>query len=301
MAVCCAVGSNAKLSINGTRVNFTSFDGSRVAKSLTDGSVRAIRGEFDHTNTDVVDGLLFANYRVTMHLTSAKAALLLPLMGFTVSGVTPPVTHTITDTLTEFDTVLTTDGGLDFTFDDGKVGRWMITGQKGTEPIRLELEIACKNMTTAAVGTFTHGAMTSGSPYAFHAATLLTGADTQLFDRFALAVDHGLIVEHNNSQTATQICGSDREITLGTSFPFSTCSDTTDFVTGPLAGLVDTTGTLTLTNSTLSTKFELASLIQTMTVPSVHKKKELTRLPLHWRGYKTSSTASIRVTNDNTP
>lgn len=301
MTTCCAVGSNAKLSINGTRVNFTSFDGSRVVKTLTDGSVRAIRGEFDHTNADVVDGILFANFRITMHLTSAKAALLLPLMGFTTSGVTPPVTHTTTDTLTEFDTVLTTDGGLDFTFEDAKVGRWMITGQKGTEPIRLELDCTAKNLVTAAAGTFTHGSMTSGSPYAFDKTTLTHNSNSQLYDRFALVVDHGLIVEHNNSQTATQICGSDRVITLGTSFPFSTCSDTTDFVDNPLAGLSDAAGVLTMTNGNLSTSFALASLIQTLTIPSVNRKKELTRLPLHWRGYKTASTASIRVTNDNTP
>ena len=102
MTSCCARGSQAQLSMGGVQMTFVSFDGSHVTKVLSDGSIRTIRGRLDHMDTDVQDGLLFANFTVTQYLTKEKAATLLPLLGLSTSGVTPPITHQASNTVPEF-------------------------------------------------------------------------------------------------------------------------------------------------------------------------------------------------------
>lgn len=296
MSSCCSVGANAKLSINDVRMDFISFDGSHVMKVLSDGSLRTIRGSLQHLDTDVQDGILFANFSVTMYLTAQKATTLLPLLGLGLGG-TPPITNISGNTIPAFNVVLTTDGGLDFVFTDAKVGKWRLEGQKGSQPIMLSMSCSAQLLETDPAGTYTHGSETVGPPYAFTQGVYTLDSVSQLFDRFALSVDTGLVVEHNNSQTPTNICATDYDITLGTSVPFSSCQDTLGWMENPLAGLNEVAGILDFNNGVTQTKFNFASLIQILSAPSVIKTG-LTRLPLHFRLYRTSSTPAISVVND---
>ena len=105
-------------------------------------------------------------------------------------------------------------------------------------------------------------------------------------------------MQWNNSATATAICPTDRENTLSLSTPYT--SDESALFTTPLSSATGAAATLAFSRSGQSTSIAFANLKSIARPPGIPNKGQI-RLPLHYRAYKSGSTASVIVTHDATP
>jgi len=309
---CCGTGALAKLAMGkhgstATRMDFNNFHSLQIVKALTDGSKKAIRGTLDHLDTNPTEGLLFVKFRVSMWVTAAKMAVLLPMMGLTaVSSV-----YTLGDTLPECDVILGPPGTKEHTFSGCIVSDWVVQGQKGSDPIEIDIGFIGATYAGATNGTFftsqSSPAMTEGYVYPMGTGTnnvcsLNALGQTVHFPQFRLAMNYHLLTEYNNSVTATNICPSDHELTFATSALYSSCDSTEPLFDTPFGG--DTSGaslTLNLTRTlpgptTHQTQFVVANMKAISRPPNI-KKTDFNRLPINLQGYATSSTALLVVTN----
>lgn len=307
MVMCCGTGALSKLSIGpsgGTlsRMDFIEFIPTRLIKVLSDGSKNVIRGTLDHGSIHPSEGMAWVEFRTTMYMTAAKNDVLFPLMGMAES---PTDTFTLADALTAGKVVVTPNGGKDHTFDNAFVSKWMVHGQKGTDPIRIDIDWCALSWAEAALGTYTHGTIVEGHPYAFagQGSMTLEGA-TRYFNQVRLGLDYHLITEHNNSIYPTNICPSDHDLSFGTGVLYSTCDSSTDLYTVPMTTATAATGSqLTLAWSravgaaTYSTNFVVGNVKLTPRYPGI-KKNAFNRLPIFGKGYAVGSAALLISVND---
>lgn len=192
-----------------------------------------------------------------------------------------------------------------------KIGRYTLTGQRGDAPVRLALDIVGTDEATDGI-TWTASAI--GSPdlcYAFHESSMKLGTAVGNasdgiveFDRFQLVIDNSLQVQFNNSQTATAICATRRDVTLSTTTPYTsteTALFTEDGPDGPdVSGYSSPDAYLKLarSDSNISTQYTFGNLKPILVAPEI--KKEEIRLPLSFRAYSTSTAAALVVTHDAT-
>ena len=315
MGNCCGVGALSKLAIGlasgtPTRMDFVNFS-AQIVRTLSDGSTRAIRGTLDHINTDVATGLLHIKFRTTMLMTSAKMDVLLPCLGFTTS----PTPWTIGDSL-PLTTVVVGPSGSSYedTYVNCVPTDFVITGQKGDSPVMIDIGWVAQSWTQATAGTFfvsqTSPAMTEGYIYPFaaqgtgNASTLNLLGQSLAFPMFRLKMDYKVVVEFNNSTTATNLCPTDHELTFSTSALYTNCDGNQalwNAASGPASG--DTTGaslTLnlqrTVSSTAYQTQFVVANAKLLARAPNI-VKNDFIRLPVNVVGYATSGTPLLVVTN----
>ena len=288
-------------------MDFNEFHSIKIVKTLSDGSTRAIRGSLDHRDTNVTEGMLFVQFRVRMWLTAAKMSILLPCMG--MSNVSTLWTQN--DAMPECKISLGPAGTKEHTFDGCVISDWVVSGQKGAEPIEIDIGFIGMTWTTQTALTFfasdTSPAMTEGYTYGFSTASpnvcsLSILGQTVYFPQFRLGMDYKLITEFNNSVTATNICPTDHVLTFATSALYSSCDGNEALLDTPLSG--DVSGaSLTLDfqrvisgPTTKQTKFVVANAKAVARAPSI-KKADFNRLPINLQGYSTSGAALLKVTN----
>jgi len=308
---CCGVGALSKLAMGKTNSTLTRMDFIRfvpqVVKTLSDGSVKTIRGTLDHMETSVAQGLLHVRFRTVMYMTAAKMDIILPMLGFTeVANV-----YTLGDVIPESTLVLAPGSAPEHTFTGLMPSDWIISGQKGADPIMIDIGWVGKTWAQNPSGTYSFGALTEGYTYPFaaqgtgQAATITLGApysQTLAMPQVKFAVDNKLVVEFNNSITATNICPTDREIVIGTSALYSTCDGNDDLFSIPMGGNVagatfswDLQRTVGTNNQTT---INVANVKPIARMPRIIKN-DFNRLPLNFNGYATPSTAALMITNIN--
>lgn len=220
----------------------------QIVKVLADGAVKAIRGTLDHQATSVAEGVLHVKFRTSLWLTPEKMAILMLSLGFTAAGTT----WTMGDVIPDSTIVLTPGGGPDWTFTGCIPSDFIISGQKGPDPIMIDIGWVGKTMTSLAGGTYTYGTMLEGNPFAFatqgtgNANTVTLGApysQTIKTPQIKLYMDYHLVVETNNSVTATNICPTDHDMTIGMSAMYSNCDATLALLDLPIGGQSPTTAT----------------------------------------------------------
>lgn len=296
---CCGVGALSRIAIGlavntPTRIDFTHFYGDRVIKTLSDGSTQTVRGTLDRTELNVAEGMLHVAFRVRMWMSAAKNQVLLPCMGFTnVSTL-----WTLSDILPACKVIVGPAGAPEMTYDGCVVSDWICSGQKGQNPIMLDIGFIGKTRVTNAAGTFftsqTSPAMTEGWVYGYPDGTYsvtrfnVLGAD-RYFPLFKLGLNNHVVTEFNQSTTATNLCPTDHELTFGSSSLYSVCDSSTDLLSIPMSG--DTTGgplTIDLERQVEATNYQTifnvanAKLIGRDTSIS---KADFNRLPIMARGY----------------
>lgn len=299
MVNCCGTGSASKIALglsagSPTRLDFTHFYGDRVVKTLSDGSSQTIRGTLDRTEQNVAEGMLHVIFRVRMWMTALKNVVLLPCMGFTnVSTL-----WTLGDTLPACKVIVGPAGAPEITYDGCYVSDWFVMGQKGQNPIMIDIGFIGKTRVENPAGTFfisqSNPAMTEGWVYGYPDGTYSTtrfnllGAD-RYFPMFRLGLNNGIVTEFNQNTNATNICPTDHDLTFGASSLYSVCDSSTDLVTEPMSG--DTTGgplTIDLERTVEATTYETifnvanAKLIARDTSIT---KNDFNRLPIMARGY----------------
>lgn len=288
----CAQGFDAQLAINGQAMEFISIRDLTV-RELVDNGDLAIRGVLDHAKERVTLGRLQIGFEVTMNPSPAELDVLFPLAGFSES---PTDTFTIGDSYTTFTSIIDRVTKV-HTYTSCKIGRMIFSGQRGTQPIRLTMQILGTGFSEGNSGSFSATAIDTDIAYAFHEGTLTARSASTAFDRFQLTIDPHLQVQWNNSSTPTEICPTNRTITLAVSTPY-TSSESTLFTT-PLSAAAGAAGTLAWSRSGQSTSFAFANLKEIARPPSIPGKTEI-RLPVLWRAYKSGSTAALIVTHDAT-
>lgn len=309
---CCGTGALSKLAIGlsagtPTRMDFIEVHSTKVIKTLSDGSSKTIRGTLDPVDINVAEGMLFVQFRTKLWLTAAKMAVLLPCLG----GVnTSGNIWQIEDSLPASKIIVGPSGAPEVTYDGAVPTDVIWEGRKGDDPILMDIGWIAKTRATATAGTFfvsqTNPAMTEGYVYPFPDGAYnvtrfnLEGLD-RLFPMFRLALDYGTISEFNQSVTATNLCPTKHDLTFGASALYSVCDSTTDLLSTPMSG--DVTGdTLTINLerlvgvTTYETTFDVANLKLIPRDPNI-VKNDFNRLPIHARGYATTSTPLLTITN----
>lgn len=288
----CAQGFDAQLAINGQAMEFLRIRELTV-RELVDNGDQAIRGILDHVKERVTLGRLHIGYEVTMNPSPAELDVLLPLMGFTES---PTDTFTDTDTLTTFTSIIDRVTKV-HTYTSCKIGRAVFSGQRGSQPIALTMQILGTGFSEGASGSFSASAIDTDICYAFHEGTLSARSASRAFDRFQWVRNHHLQVQWNNSTTPTEICATQRTNTLSFSTPYT--SSESDLFTTPLSAATGAAATLAWSRSGQSTSVAFANLKEIAAPPPIPGKQEI-RLPVNFRAYKSGSTAAVIVTHDAT-
>ncbi len=297
---CCNVGALAKLAIGGTRMDFIEFSPERFIKVLSDGSVRAIRGRLDHSSDAVGEGMLFVQFRISMYMSALKNDVLLPIMGLAES---PTDTFTLGDTLSPTNIILGPSGSKEQVYTDCYCGRWMVAGQKGTDPVRLDLWFTAKTWSEQDPLTFFTGANTpvlnEGYYYSFTNGSMNLLGAARYFNQFRMVMDYGLISEFNNSITATNICPTDHRLQIGTGVLYSTCDSNTDLFTVPMGGDVSGSAfTLNFDRADVSksTHFSVGNVKLIARPPRV-VKNDFLRLPVNGEGFALGTSPMLICVN----
>ena len=297
---CCNVGATSRLSIGGTRMDFIDFMPERFMKTLSDGSKQSIRGTLDHNSLSVGEGMLFVEFRISMYMTALKLDTLLPILGLTE---TPTDTFTLGDVLTPTTIILGPKASPEQVYGNAICGRWVISGQKGMEPVKLTMWFRAKTVTEQVVNTtFTNQTtppLVEGYPYSFTNGSMNLYGAARFFNQFQLGMDYGLIDEFNNSVTATNICPTDHALTIGTSVLYSSCDNNTDLWTLPLSGsVVGSTFTLNFDRTDVgkSTHFSVGN-VKLLARPPQVVKPDFLRLPIHGQGYALGTAPLLIATN----
>lgn len=288
----CSQGYASQVAINGQAVEFLRVQPLTLRELVDNGQV-AIRGVLDHAKERVTLGRLHIGFNIWMNPSPAELDVILPLIGctqsptdtFTLSG--SPSSHTcIVDAVAKV-----------HTHTGCKIGRCVFSGQRGSQPIMLMMQILGTGFSEGNAGTFSATAIDTDIAYAFHEGALTLQSSSRSFDRFQLVIDPHLAVQWNNSTTPTDICPTDREITLSVSTPYT--SSETDLFTTPLSAATGAAGTLVFTRSGQSTSFGFTHLKAIARPPGIPGKSEI-RLPLTYRAYSSAGTVPLVITHDAT-
>ena len=291
-------------------MDFIQVHGTRIIKTLSDGSSQTIRGQLDRIDTNVAEGMLHVNFRVQMWMSAAKMDILLPCMGFAES---PTDTFILGDSLPSCKVIIGPGGAPEVTYDGAYVTDWVVVGRKGSNPIMIDIGFVGKTRVEAAAGTFfvskSSPALVEGYTYAYPDGTYTVTSYTVLgaaryFPMFQLSENNGVITEFNQSVNATHNCPTDHDLTFGTSVLYSTCDSSTDLVTTPMAG--DTSGgplvidlERTVGVTTYRTQFSVANA-KLLARDGDIRKADFNRVPIMARGFATSSTPMLTVLNTST-
>jgi hypothetical protein len=288
----CAQGFDAQIAIDGQAFEFYNIR-EFTMRELVDNGKLAIRGILDHVKERVTLGRLIVGFEAEIDPSPAELDVLLVNMGF---AETPTDTFTIGDTYDTFTAIIDRVTKV-HTYTSCKIGRVVISGQRGSMPIKMKIQVLGTGFSEGAAASFSATAIDTDIVYAFHEGTLTLRSSSRAFDRFQLIIDPHLQVQWNNSATATEICPTDREIVLAVNTPYT--SSESDLFTTPLSASAGAAGTLAFSRGNQSTSWAFANLKEIARPPNIPGKTEI-RLPVTMRAYKSGSTAALICTHDAT-
>lgn len=288
-------GHAAQLAINGQAMEFLSVRGGQTTQ-LVDNTEQAIRGILDHQEERVAEGLKPIRLEIEMQPTPSELDVLLPLIGMEES---PTDTFTVTDDFSSLlFTVIVDRVAKVHTYANCIVDKAEFYGQTGNLPIGLKLTIIGTTAESeGAAGSFSATALDLDHNYAFYEGVLTLESAAREFDRFRLGIENNVFASFNNSQTATDVCPTDRAIWLAESSPYN--STEADLYTNGIADAGGAAGSLVFTRSTKSTTFTFGNL-KLIGRPADIPGKEEIRLDNFYRAYKSGATPVLVVTHDNT-
>lgn len=204
----------------------------------------------------------------------------------------------------EFDILIDRENGV-FRYTDCVVAKCTFRsateeGNEGQneELVELILYVFCKSETYATVWPGTPPTLSLGgayAPYAHWEGVLLANAHDTPYSEFELNIDNMMKPMFNNSKTPQCFRPMGRMVTLNTDNPFTptTLADAQAMIASGIAG------SLTFTNSTLSTLINFGKLRNNYKSPNTKGRGE-TRLPFKMIASASSIAPSIKFTNDST-
>lgn len=241
---------------------------------------------------------------IVMALTPGHAALIYPwALGTDASGTT----FALAETLQAFG-ILHDDVTSLHDFSDCYINRMIVQGeQHGPDGppnfVTMAIHVIGKtyrNPAALTAATVTYPSLTlavTGEyvPLILEDSTLTLAGSTRLFKKFKLDLNNYLHERYVNSLDVSTLCPRHRTVDLSVTLPYDTDND--DLYDQALAGA---TGTLALTNGTVSISHVFATLQLPAEQPEIPGKTEID-LELNMSARRLSSTGSLVATIDSTP
>lgn len=305
----CAQGSQARLCFEPGASPHT-FDTSsepyeflreKIVTKHTLGVPDGIRGTRSEASERARFGPSMHGGPIYMNVSPADLANILPrALGANASGTT----FALAETLQPFGVMIDRVTAV-FAYADCYIDKLMLMGRSGggEQPdfIQMVMQILAKSSDNSLDnGSLTYPTLTLGvtaahAPYVFSDSVFTLGGAARETNAFRLLIDNAIQPRWVNSRNPTALCPTRRVISLQTAHPFD--ADTDDLHGQALAGA---TGSLAITNGTVSTTFSFAKLQVPQEDPNVEGKQEID-LELMMVARKDGSTAEMTVTNDSTP
>lgn len=288
-------GAVTRLSIDGVKMCFKRVEDKSVFKNV-DGAAAAICGSLAHNAARVAPGIALYRLHILLEPTPEELDTLIPIMGYTED--------TDVFTLTEDYSSLGVDVVVDrsakvHTYTGMKVDKAIWRGQKGVQPVSLELQMVGTGFSEgSSFGSPTDPSATA--PYAFSMGTLSLLGNTEVFDRFVLVQDNHMAIQHNNSVDPTSVVPAEQTFSLGISTPY-TSDEAAILTTFTSAGREDGGAAAVKfeNDNGQSTQIALANVKWEATPPSILGKQEV-RLDQFYTGYATSGTEACIITHHAT-
>jgi hypothetical protein len=251
-----------------------------------------IRGSRSHIAESVNDGPYTVGGPMVLQPRPDDLDDLLPwIMGSTFSGAVISIGDTLTDRYVTVD-----KGAKVYTYDGCRVNTAMFRSSAG-QNLSLEMDIQGKDEAVGDAGSFPaiSGTLSNLQPYIHHQAVITLDGTARQVSSVEISINNNLILDRFlNSQTRTELPSGDLNVSLTVDNPF-TIADL-DLYDLAVAGIA---GTVVYTNGLRSITFSFANLKVPAQVIALARQGELThRLP--FTAYRTSSTALLTVTNDQT-
>lgn len=285
------------LAINGFRMCFISAK-PLFKYHLVDPNPQLMCGELDDIIEVLTPGIEHHGWRVLLQPHPGELDILIPLIGFSES---PTDTWTPTDTLTSFTTLVrlksSTANAVSTT--SCVIDKAVFRGQKGLNPISLQLDILGKTSTETA--TFNPTSVTHNAPYPFTAGTLTLAGTARAYDSFVLVHDNNIRKRFNNSVTADVLQNVRRTIHLGVSIPYT--DDEDDLFTSNIVGTTRAAGfaaNLAYSRSNYNLAWDFTKVTWEAEPPPIEGKESEVRSFMWMAARKSGSNVLCTITQDNT-
>lgn len=198
------------------------------------------------------------------------------------------------ETLPEFGLLCDREGGL-FQYTNCKVARATFRGSAGN-PIELALDIVgMAEITGTSYPAISLSTAANGYPYMFYEGALVLEGSSRSFESFELVIDNLIVSKFRNSQTATCLLETGRNVTLKCDVPFT--STEMSALYGQEAS--EAAASLTFTNGNMSTVATIGRLQIPDRSPIIEGNAEI-MLQLEGVGRGIAGGADIAFTNDST-
>jgi len=285
------------LAINGTQMCFISAQ-PLFKYHLVDPNPQLMCGTLDDIIENQTAGIEHHGWRVLLQPHPGELDVIIPLT--MTEGVTDSFTPD--DTPTAFTTLVrlksSTANAISTT--GCVIDKMIIRGQKGLNPISMQLDIL--GLTSTETATFSPATITANAPYPFTAGTLTSLAGTaRAFDSFVLVYDNHIRKRFNNSVTADVLQNVRRTIHLGVNIPYT--DDEDDLFTSNIVGATRAAGfaaTLTYSRSNYNFVWTFPKVTWEAEPPPITGKESEIRSFMWMKAAKSGSNAVVTVTQDNT-
>lgn len=290
------VGVLTKLSFAaaGTAIGSYSVPMEFVSESMKkQGSIldtAGLRGTRSHASERTVAGPYTVGGQIVFDATPTLLDTILP---YILGAAESTDVFALAETLSYFD-ILVDKGPQRHVYGNCKVDKATFScGPNQT--LRVALDIVGETETVSATAFPTLTAPTD-PPYTFHqlVSTLVSG--TRITLGVEVVIDNGLTARFSNSQSATSIMPTDRNVTVKVTTPYTSAEYSALYG----QALLGTTGTLVFTNGGLSTTFTFATLQVPDMTPTVNGRGEMV-LEQNGVARMSSTTRELVITSDSAP
>lgn len=281
------LGADAPGTAVGSYTNMFEFVSESVKKQGVIRDTSGIRGTRSHASERTVADAYRVGGTITFEATPTLLDYWLPKI---LGAAESTDTFAVAETIPYFD-LLIDRVTQRHVYANCKVNRATFSQSSG-QPLQLSLDIIGQSETVSATA-FPALTAPTDPPYAFHhnVSTIVSAAREII--SLEVTIDNQMDVRFSNSQTATSIMPTDRNVTVRLVTPYTVTA---------LYGqtLLGSAATLVWTNGNISTTMTFGKLQFPDESPNVANKQEIT-LSLSGVARKTGSTADIAVTHDSTP
>ncbi len=273
------------------------FESCSISKQSNHVDPQGVRGSRSHISENVADGPYTVGGQLNLGAHGCKpdvlTALLPWIMGNTFSGTA----ITIGDTLTDKD--VTMDWGTMGVprANNCRVNSASFSSQSGSNlSLGLEVEGLTWSMGAAASFPAISSTLSNLQPYVHHNGTFSINSITTALSSASISINNNLLTDRFlASDHRTELPSTDLSVTVDVELPF--VSDYVSLYDMAVAGVA---ATFTYTNGNRSIIFAFANLkAPPQSIQIARNAEMVTRIP--FQAYRTSGTAMLIITNDDTP
>ncbi len=291
-----AQGFQGQLAIKeGTSINWASgaslleITSETIKKKSTLVNTAGLRGTRAREASRTREGIFSLGGAITLNPSPRDFGIILPLVGF---GAPVSSVYSLTETLTAFGVLVDRVSDI-FEYENCLCNSLVIRGSEG-QIVDMTMEIVSDNediATAPAFPTLTLPTTADTNPFMFFDAAFVLNSTTYQANSFEISIQNVLDIKYRNSQKPSSFCATDRIITLKLSTPWTA----SELGLYPLTTGIS--GSVTLTNGTVSTLFTFNHLRTPNETPTIPGRSEIT-LNLEFQALASNTTKEMTITND---